>query len=74
MDFRFIQGKLVIKHDSGRIKKVHRRWVGKYRGRTYTVPALKFYECPASGEKVYDREAMRKIEARSPALVKARVS
>ena len=59
---------------SGRIKKVRRRWIGKYRGRTYTIPSLEFHECPACGEKVYDRDAMRKIEARSPALVKARAS
>lgn len=59
---------------SGRIKKVRRRWVGKYRGRTYAIPSLEFHECPACGEKVSDRDAMRKIEARSPALVKARAS
>jgi YgiT-type zinc finger domain-containing protein len=59
---------------SERIRKVRRKWVGKYRGRSYTVPRLEFYECPVCGEKVYDREAMRKIEAHSPVLVKARAS
>ncbi len=59
---------------SERIKKVRRKWVGKYRGRAYVVPRLEFYECPVCGEKVYDREAMRKIEAYSPAIAKARAS
>jgi predicted RNA-binding Zn-ribbon protein involved in translation (DUF1610 family) len=32
---------------------------------------VEFYECPNCGEKVYDREAMLKIEACSPAYHKA---
>jgi len=59
---------------SDKIKKVRRKWTGKFHGQTYSVPRLEFYECPACGEKVYDREAMRKIEAHSLALVKARAS
>jgi len=31
------------------------------------VPDVTFYECPVCGEKVFDREAMLKIEAYSPA-------
>jgi YgiT-type zinc finger domain-containing protein len=52
-------------------KNIQRRkqeWVGEYRGRRFTVPDLEFYECPDCGEKVYDAEAMRKIEACSPAF------
>ena len=56
---------------SGKIKRVRRNWVGECSGRAYTVPDLGFHECPDCGEKVYDREAMRKIEAHSPAFAKA---
>jgi YgiT-type zinc finger domain-containing protein len=55
-----------------RIKKVRRDLIGKFAGRSYAVPSLEFYECPDCGEKVYDREAMRKIEARSPAFKRPR--
>ena len=55
---------------SNKIKKVRRNWTGKVHGKTYTVPNLEYYECPDCGEKVYDREAMRKIEARSPVFSK----
>jgi len=37
------------------------------------VPNLEFYECAKCGERVYDREAMRKIEAYSPAFVQHQV-
>jgi predicted RNA-binding Zn-ribbon protein involved in translation (DUF1610 family) len=32
------------------------------------VRDLEYYECPVCGEQVFDREEMRKIEARSPAF------
>jgi YgiT-type zinc finger domain-containing protein len=54
------------------IRKVRRAWRGEFRGQRYSVPGLEFHECPDCGEKVYDREAMRKIEAHSPAFQKAR--
>jgi YgiT-type zinc finger domain-containing protein len=50
---------------SAKIKRVRRNLSGRFAGRSYTVPSLDFYECPDCGEKVYDREAMRKIEATS---------
>ncbi len=59
---------------SKRINRVRRDWTDKFQGKKYTVPDLEFYECPVCGEKVYDREAMRKIEAHSPAFAKARVA
>lgn len=59
---------------SNKIKKVRRKWTGQLHGQTYSEPRLEFYEYPACGEKVYDREAMKKIEAHSSALVKARAS
>jgi YgiT-type zinc finger domain-containing protein len=59
---------------SGRVKKVRRNWKGSYRGQGYVVPALEFYECPDCGEEIYDRDAMRKIEAHSPAYAKPRAA
>jgi YgiT-type zinc finger domain-containing protein len=59
---------------SGRIRKVRRNWKGTYRRQTYVVPALEFYECPDCGEEVYDRDAMRRIEAHSPAYPKPRTA
>lgn len=55
---------------SSKIKKVRRNWSGKFQGRSYTVRSLEFYECPACAERVYDRQAMRKIEAQSPAFAR----
>jgi YgiT-type zinc finger domain-containing protein len=59
---------------SNKIRKVRRKWIGNFQGQTYSIPRLKFHECPVCDEKIYDREAMRKIEAHSPALIKARAS
>jgi YgiT-type zinc finger domain-containing protein len=53
---------------SREIRKVRRNWTGKFHGKTYLVPALEYYECPHCGEKIYDRQAMRKIESYSPAF------
>lgn len=55
---------------SDRIKHVKRDLKRTFKGMDYTVPALEFYECPNCGEKLFDREAMRKIEAYSPAYKK----
>jgi hypothetical protein len=52
------------------IKKARRKWTGTFRGKTYSVPKLEFYECPSCSEKIYAREAMRKREAHPPALPK----
>ena len=57
---------------SEKIKKVRRNLMGRFFGRSYAVPSLEFYACPDCGEKVYDREAMRKIEATSPAFDRSR--
>lgn len=37
-------------------------------GKEYVVPDLRYYECPKCGERVYDSEAMRSIQAKSPAF------
>jgi len=50
------------------IQCVQQDWTGDYHGQTYSVPALEFYTCLACGEHVYDQDAMRKIEAASPAF------
>jgi YgiT-type zinc finger domain-containing protein len=55
---------------SDQIKQVCRDWTGAYRGQTYVVPALTFYECPVCGERVFDREALGQIQGASPAFVK----
>ncbi len=57
---------------SDKIRKVQRDWTDEFQGQSYTVPALEFYECPNCGERIYDREAMRRIEACSPAFAKPR--
>ena len=58
---------------SGKIKRVRRDVKREARGKKYVVRGLRFYECPACGERVYDRHAMRRIEAASPAYNKAGV-
>jgi len=57
---------------SEKIKKVRRNLRGRFAERSYIVPSLEFYECPDCGEKVYDRDAMHKIEAASPAFNRPR--
>ncbi len=52
---------------SRRIQHVRRDFHEVYKGEAYVVPDLDFHECPDCGEKVFDRDAMRRIEAVSPA-------
>ncbi|MGA2618336.1 MAG: type II toxin-antitoxin system MqsA family antitoxin [Thermoguttaceae bacterium] len=59
---------------SAKIKRVRRKWSGEYKGQTYTVENLEFYECPDCKEQVYDPEGMRAIEASSPAFAKSVVT
>ena len=53
---------------SDQIKRLRRNWTGRFEDQTYVVPKLVYYTCPNCGENVYDREAMQKIEAHSPAF------
>ena len=53
---------------SNKIKRIRRDWRGVFKDQPYTVRSLEFYECPACGEKIYDRQAMQKIETHSPAF------
>jgi YgiT-type zinc finger domain-containing protein len=58
---------------SKRIKRVRRNWTGRFQNETFAVPDLEYYECPDCGEKVYEPEAMRRIEEYSPTYRKTRV-
>jgi YgiT-type zinc finger domain-containing protein len=66
-----MNGKFFIKTcptcGSGKIELVVKDVTRKYQDQTYTVPAVEFYMCLNCGEKVYDRTAIQKIEAYSPA-------
>ena len=54
------------------IKIIQKTVTRQFEGERYTIPDLEFQECPRCGEKIYDREAMRQIQAASPAYVKRR--
>ena len=56
---------------SEKIRRVVRDITRKYKGQSYTVPKVSFYDCPNCGEKIYDHEAMLKIKTHSPAYRKA---
>lgn len=57
---------------SVKIRRVRKTVTRTHAGQTCVVPDLAFWECPACGERVYDRDALRQIEARSPAYHKTR--
>ena len=52
------------------IRATRRDWSGNFKGRRYVVKSLRYYQCPRCGEKVYNPEAMRRIQAASPAFSK----
>ena len=60
--------KLVLAYSSKKIKQVRRNLISKVMNHSYTVPNLDLYECLSCKEKIYDRRAMKKIEAYSPAF------
>jgi YgiT-type zinc finger domain-containing protein len=47
---------------------VRRELKRRRQGRTYKVPQVEFWECCDCGERAYDREAIRKIQAHSRAF------
>jgi YgiT-type zinc finger domain-containing protein len=57
---------------SAKIRRVRKTVTRTHAGQTYLVPDLAFWECPTCGERVYDRDALRRIESHSPAYQKAR--
>lgn len=55
---------------SKNLKKVRRDFSDEFQGQKYTVPDLDFCECANCGERIYDPQAMRRIEASSSAFTK----
>ena len=53
---------------SGKIKKVRGPVSHEYEGETYTTPGVTYHQCPDCGERVYDGEAVSKMQAASPAF------
>ena len=73
-----MSGNLLIKTcptcGSDKIQWIVKDVIRNYRGQTYIVPAVEYYECSSCGEKVYDGVAIRKIQAYSPAYRHQHVS
>jgi ribosomal protein L37E len=57
---------------STRTRMVRGNWSGAFKQKHYVVNDLRYFHCPRCGEKVYDPEAMRRIQAVSPAFSKTR--
>jgi YgiT-type zinc finger domain-containing protein len=53
---------------SNKIKKVKENWSSESEGKKYSIPLLEYYKCPNCGEKVYGKEAMRRIQENSPGI------
>jgi YgiT-type zinc finger domain-containing protein len=54
------------------IRTVRGDWSGTFKRKHYVVKDLRYFHCPRCGEKVYGPDAMRRIEAASPAFSKIR--
>jgi YgiT-type zinc finger domain-containing protein len=57
---------------SPRFRRVRRDWKSEFKGEAYVVRDLEYFECENCGERLYDRDAMRRIEKVSPAYSKMR--
>jgi len=44
-----------------------RDWTGTSNEKPFTVHAVEIFECPACGERVFTPQAVRQIQAASPA-------
>ncbi len=53
---------------SPRIKKVRGTVSRVFEGKPYSVSGVSYHVCPDCDERVYDRAAVRKIQAASPAF------
>ncbi len=53
---------------SDKIKKVRGAVSREFEGEFYTVPDVTYYACPECGERVYDGDAVDKMQAVSPAF------
>jgi YgiT-type zinc finger domain-containing protein len=47
---------------SRRIRRVREDVSGEWMGRRFVARDIEFYECPVCGERIYDPDAMRKIQ------------
>lgn len=54
----------------GNLRSVRRDVDCDFLGQTYVAPAIEFHECPDCGEKLYDRQAMQKMESYRPQITK----
>ncbi len=59
---------------SSRIRAVKKTVQGERCGEPYSVSGVEFYECPVCGERVYDREAIRKVQNVAGSLLKTPTS
>lgn len=57
---------------SQKIAEVVSEWSGEFDNRRYSVPPVRRFECPKCGERVYPPEAIRQIQAASPAFRRRR--
>jgi YgiT-type zinc finger domain-containing protein len=57
---------------SDKIRRTRKAIKRTYKDHTYCVPDVSFWECPDCSERIFDRTAMRQIEAASPAYAKPR--
>jgi YgiT-type zinc finger domain-containing protein len=57
---------------STRIRTVRGDWSCTFKRKRSVVKDLRYFHCPRCGEKVYSPDAMRRIEAASPAFSKTR--
>jgi YgiT-type zinc finger domain-containing protein len=57
---------------SDTISKVRKNLRREWKGTPYVVPNLCFWECPACGERLFDHDAMRTIDAHRPSRTTAR--
>jgi YgiT-type zinc finger domain-containing protein len=55
---------------SRKIMKVRGPVSHEFEGEIYTVAGVTYYQCPDCGERVYDGEAVDKMQAASPAYRK----
>ena len=59
---------------SDTIKKMRGPVSRQFEGETYTVPGISYYACPECGERVYDGDAVSRMQAASPAFQGASVT
>jgi len=53
---------------SSHIEKVEGTVSRDFDGETYSVPGVTYYACPECGERVYEPETARALQAASPAF------